>query len=62
MKRKGSFLLLLSVYLASCGHNNKFTHLSGYPDFNGLNRYEDKNVTCYLFLKDEYPALWCAKK
>lgn len=55
-------LIFLTIFIGGCSHTSPYKNLAGYPDYNGLSRYEDKDVVCYLFIKDDYPALWCKDK
>lgn len=56
-------LLYSILTLSSLGcQTSKWQTEAGYPYHNGLSRYENDEVVCYLFLKDEYPAMDCKFK
>ena len=41
--------IIVAFFATGCASTNRWHQVAGYPDQNGLSRYEDKNVTCYLF-------------
>ncbi len=54
--------IFLVFALVGCSTPNPWKNLTGYPDYNGLSRFENKEVICYNFLKDEYPSMVCKFK
>ena len=49
-------------FFFGCSTSSQWKPVTGYPTFNGLSRFEDRDNVCYLFLKNEYPALSCLHK
>lgn len=56
-------ILALVLVATGCTSTNPWKQVAPYPDYNGLNRFENKEVICYNYVKDsDYGTMVCKFK